>query len=183
MVSSSAKKPDKVNEIERLLKRREECLQQISVAEEQKKIRDDETARLFKEAVGSTPEELVEIDEKIAKIMSRHHHWITRLFSQTVELSEGVVKVVFRSVETVFPKDKRRLAVRLYRVFGEKYVTLTPELNRTAIGLAPEEDLKRMAPWGVKRSRHFTVLVKSPSESKFRTIFSRLYKEPSSTKK
>jgi len=182
VASSSKKSPDKVKEITELLQQREVCLQQIFAAEESKKVRDEETAKQYKEAVGDAPEELIKIDEKIGKIMSKHHFWITRLFSQTLELPTGVVKVVFRSVETVLPKNKRRLAVRLYRVFGEKYVTLTPELKRKAIGLAPEEDFKRMMPWGVKRSRHLTVLVKSPSETKFRTIFSRLYVEPESTK-
>jgi hypothetical protein len=181
-VSSSESKPNKVDEIAALLARREVCLEQIFAAEKQKKDRDEKTAALYEDAVGKAPAELAEIDEKIGQIMSRHHHWITRLYSQTLDLSTGVVKVTFRSIETVWPRNKRRLAVKLHHVFGEKYVKLVPELDVEAIARAPEEDLKRMAPWGLKRMSHLTVLVKSPSETKFRTIFKRPYTPPKSSK-
>jgi len=176
--TSSRRKPNKVDVIASLLKKREACLTQIISAEAEKKLRDDETAALYKQAVGNSPEELAEIDERIGRLMSRHHHWITRLYSQTLDLPTGIVKVVFRPIETVWPKNKRRLAVKLFHVFGEKYVRLTPELDHGAIAQAPHEDLKLMAPWGLKRTKHLTVLVKSPNESKFKTIFKRPYAQP-----
>lgn len=176
--SSQAKVPAKIQELDDLLGQREVYLRRIIAAQARKRDRDERSAKRYVEEVGDAPAMLDEINLKIGKLMSRHHAWITRLFSKTIARETGTVSVVIRPPEVDTPKDESRATARLFRLFGKRYVKVKLSLNRRAIAQAPRSHLENMRPVGVGVVNHLAVLVKSPSEDKATTILKRPYEKP-----
>ena len=178
---SSPKEKAGKKHIERLkvlLEERDTLLRHIADAQAQHEARQKEEDDLFAKELGEAPVRMARVDDEIAKIVSRHHYWLTQALSKTMKIGQSVVKVVIRGKETDVLKGERAVAEKVLEMFGETYVSLNPKLLHKAIAQAPPDELALMQPLGVRVRRHLTVSVQSPIDTESHQIYKRPYDEP-----
>lgn len=119
------------------------------------------------EALDGVDEEIADIHRELAQLVRGRLYWMLRWFSKTIHRPEGVITFVNGPAQLEVPANVDPVIDALEKLpGGEAYLRVVKELDRKALGEAPDEVLDKLRRLGVRRVPHDLIRVKTPFDTK-----------------
>lgn len=123
--------------------------------------------RQHDDALDGVDEEIEAIRAELALLVRGRLYWILRWFSKTIHRPEGVITFVNGPAQLEVPANVDPVIDALEKLpGGEGYIRIVKELDRKALGEAPDEVLTKLRHLGVRRVPHDVIRVKTPFDAR-----------------
>lgn len=138
-------------------------------AAEQRRYKEAEALlkKQYDEATDGIDDEIAAIRAQLARLVKRRLYWVLRWFSKTIQRPEGVITFVNGPAQLEVPANTDPVVDALEKLpGGEVYIRTIKEVDRKALGEAPDEVLAKLRRLGVRRVPHDILRLRTPFDTK-----------------